>query len=448
LRKFIYIFSFIIIIFGCKRGASKLDLNDIESHRAYQDSLIYKEINSSGKLAVVKSLINEYLNLNYKNKETNSSYYYYLSRLYSSINSFPMDGVFYDSLNHKLSNLDVYKNFYDSSYYYSELALKYDPNNIRAMSVFSTTLFWEQERYKLFKSKGLLIPHTSLIDSKLWNSRVSYLCSNFSKFSNIDTSFNKSISRGIFEYAFTYVAEASNNLIKKGVNWNNNNDLYLLSYVGICMDLLNKYKLEEIDSNYYKIKSKELLPYVLKANETIKIAPIRDILDKTLYKRGWSSTEHSLDGDINTSNGNFIEYTNPSIDESEMLINLNSDFTYTIIFQPIRHVSKVTSRGKWKFRDNKIELDNDIFVKVPVTSADFPLSEDPFFEYILIPKTLQLFNGHLVIDERTTNRNTFFVQLAIVQQNSNINSDSYALKSLNDLSLDKELVSQYLGYFK
>ncbi len=448
-----YLLAFIIsfFAFACKKGAAKLEINDIEAHRAYQDSLILKQSDPTEQLKVVKLLITEYLNLDSKDKEINSNYNYYLSRLYSSISSLPMSGIFYDSLNKKVINMDVYKNFYDSSYYYSELALKYDPKNIRAMSVYANTLFWESERYKLYKKDGIILPHSSIENNQKWNNRMNYLYSNFSKFSDIDVSKNKEISKSIFEHTFPFIAQVASDIVRKGVDWSSDNDLFLLNYTGICIDFLNKYNPEELDLSYYLKASKELLPFTRKATDRIKLGPIRNFLDKVLYKRGWSSTENSLDGDIQTSRGGLVEYQNIENlqQESEISFTLNSDYTYNMTFRPIRYISQVVVSGKWKLGEsNNIELEKDIFVKAPVTSADFPLSEEPFYEYILIPKSIQLINGYLVLDERSTNRNTFFAQLAIVQYGNNLDADSYALKSLRELSLEKDLLTQYLGYYK
>jgi hypothetical protein len=360
-----------------------------------------------------------------------------------------MNGIFYDSLNRKGINLDIYKNFYDSAYYYSELSLKDNPNNIRAMSIYARTLFWETERYKLFKAKKVELPFSSIQDNQKWNSRLNYLYSNFSKFYEIDTSQNKEISRGIFEYTFPFISQVATSLITKGINWSDDNELYTFNYVGKCIELLDKLTPKEIDIDYYKKKSRELLPFTRIAIEKIKLGPIRNFLDKELYQRGWSSTEHSLDGDIQTSRGSLIEYTNASPNESEIVFRLNSDYSYNITFKPIRYISTVTVSGKWKLSDDSsIEFDKDIFVSVPVTSADFPISEEPFHEYNLILKKVKISNGYLVLDHRSTNRSTFFVQLAIVQQGNNLSAETYAFNSLSELSLEKDLLTQYLGYFK
>jgi hypothetical protein len=70
------------------------------------------------------------------------------------------------------------------------------------------------------------------------------------------------------------------------------------------------------------------------------------------------------------------------------------------------------------------------------------------FNYNLIPKKVQISNGYLILDHRSTNRNTFFAQLAIIQQGNNLSAETYAFRSLSELSLEKGLLTQYLGYFK
>lgn len=445
------LFGLFILMFAisCKKGAAKLDINDVNAHRAYQDSLLKKSSISIEILQVIRQLVNEYRDLEVENKDSNTNYNYYVSRLYSHINYIPMNNIFYDSLNNKSMNLDIYKNFYDSAYYFSELSLKNNPNNIRAMSVFATTLFWEAERYKIFKEKNIILPHTSIESNQKWNNRLNYLYTNFTKFSDIDTSQNKEISRRIYECTFPYITQVVTSFISKGINWSDDNELYTFNYAGKCIDLLKNYELNMIGEDFFKKKSKELLPYISIANEKIKLGPIRSFLDKELYQRGWSSTEHSLDGDIQTSRGSLIEYTNASANESEIVFRLNSDYSYNMTFKPIRYISTVTVTGKWKLGDDSsIEFDNDIFVSVPVTSADFPISEEPFHEYNLIPKKVQISNGYLILDHRSTNRNTFFAQLAIIQQGNNLSAETYAFRSLSELSLEKDLLTQYLGYFK
>jgi hypothetical protein len=272
---------------------------------------------------------------------------------------------------------------------------------------------------------------------------------NFSKFIDSDTSSNKQVVGGIIEHIYPFFSQTLLGLVKKGIDWNSDDQINAFSYVGKCINFLKSSKLQILDQEYFNNNSKELLPFVVKANDKIKLGPIRKYLDRNLYESGWSSTEHSLDGDIETSKGNIVEYNSSVTFENGIAFILNSDYTYRMDFKPPRYQKVVSVSGTWKFIDNNyLEFDKDIFVSIPVTSADFPISEEQFYEYYLIPKKVQIYNGYLVLDKRSTNRNTFFVQLAIAQQTGNINADSYAYKSLSELSLDKGLVTQYLGYYK
>jgi hypothetical protein len=155
LKSWLFLVFIISILSSCKHGASRIDINDIESHRSYQDSLIVLGKTPSSQFLILKKLITEYRNIKYEDKDNNPNYNYYLARLYSYINFLPMTGIFYDSVNNKLINVETYKNFYDSSYYYCELTLKYNPNHIRAMSNFASSLFNESQRYNTYKEKKI-----------------------------------------------------------------------------------------------------------------------------------------------------------------------------------------------------------------------------------------------------------------------------------------------------
>ena len=74
---------------SCKKGAAKLDINDVNAHRAYQDSLLKKSSISIEILQVIRQLVNEYRDLEVENKDSNTNYNYYVSRLYSHINYIP-----------------------------------------------------------------------------------------------------------------------------------------------------------------------------------------------------------------------------------------------------------------------------------------------------------------------------------------------------------------------
>ena len=72
------LFGFFILMFAisCKKGAAKLDINDIEAHRAYQVGILKQNIDPYINISALKGLITEYRNLELENKESNPNYMY------------------------------------------------------------------------------------------------------------------------------------------------------------------------------------------------------------------------------------------------------------------------------------------------------------------------------------------------------------------------------------
>lgn len=142
--KKINILLFIVIAFfvsSCNSGAEKIGINNLEMHRAYQDSLILKYKLPEEKFNAIKLLISEYKKMGNDESNNNSNYNYYLARLYSYMYSIPIYGNFYDTLNNKLLNNDLYNNYVDSAYYFSEKSLAIDSNNLMSMLVYTRSLF-------------------------------------------------------------------------------------------------------------------------------------------------------------------------------------------------------------------------------------------------------------------------------------------------------------------
>jgi hypothetical protein len=271
--KKINLLLFIVIAFfvsSCNSGAEKIGINNLEMHRAYQDSLILKYKLPEEKFNAIKLLISEYKKMGNDESNNNSNYNYYLARLYSYMYSIPIYGNFYDTLNNKLLNNDLYNNYVDSAYYFSEKSLAIDSNNLMSMLVYTRSLFWERENYLFFKSKGLNARFTADVDFSLWNKRVIFLLNNFTKFSSIDKSNEKTISRKIHEMAFVFLYETVSRKINEGMNWNDENDVKMLLYAGKCISFLKPFKVIEIDQAYYNKASDLLNPYIVKAQMALK----------------------------------------------------------------------------------------------------------------------------------------------------------------------------------
>ncbi len=322
-------------IFSCKSGVGKLDINDVEAHRAYQDTLISKADFPNGKINTIRSLISDYISIKYKNGNSkNSNYNYYLARLYSYMYSLPINGLFYDSTSKKVLNYNLYKDFVDSAYYYSEKSLAIDSNNILSMLVYTRSLFWERENYLFFKEKGLETKFSGNDDPQKMKKRVEYLLNNFSKFSSLDTAKDKRVSRKIYEMSFSFLYPTIDNKIKSDINWSDENDLQLLSFTGNCINFLKKYKLTEIDQGFFNKVSNHLMAFVDKANDKIRANELikqRMINIKTysvqyvgIWKSDYAKLEILDDGTYN------VKHYLPSYDEGEGVWDCNANsITFT-----------------------------------------------------------------------------------------------------------------------
>lgn len=332
--RILIIFLFLGMV-SCKSEVGKLDINDVESHRAYQDTLISNAEFPNGKLDAIRNLISQYTNLK-DNKEysNNSNYNYYLGRLYSYMYSLPIYGLFYDSTSSRLLNYNLYKNFVDSAYYYSEKSLAIDSNNILSMLAYTRSLFWERENYLFFKEKGLETKYSGNDDPQKMKKRVEYLLNNFSKFSSLDTTKDKRVSRKIYEMSFSFLYPTIDNKIKSNINWSDENDLQLLSFTGNCINFLKKNKLTEIDQGYFNKASNYLMAFVDKANDKISANELikqRMINIKTysvqyvgIWKSDYAKLEILDDGTYK------VKHYLPSYDEGEGVWDCNSNsITFT-----------------------------------------------------------------------------------------------------------------------
>ena len=202
------LFGFFILMFAisCKKGAAKLDINDIEAHRAYQVGILKQNIDPYINISALKGLITEYRNLELENKESNPNYLYLTGRLYSTLFSnkeFPFNGFIFDTLTNKLRDSDLYINYVDSSLYYNEEALKKNPNNIKAMYNFCNVWYSELYYFGIKGNQNISIPYSYLRDKTRWNGRYNYILNNATRFYSIDTSLNKEISQYILTIPYT-----------------------------------------------------------------------------------------------------------------------------------------------------------------------------------------------------------------------------------------------------
>lgn len=177
--------------------------------------------------------------------------------------------------------------------------------------------------------------------------------------------------------------------------------------------------------------------------DSILLNKLNSILDKKLYDRGRIKTENSYPSGVSEAR------YQANVQESKLIITLRSDFICDIIFQPILHNEIVKKSVGWIFKnDNNIELSKDVFAVVPVKNAAFPNSEEQFYDYILVKKNIEIKDNELLFDIRDTNRQNFFVQYLVAEQSGETNNEAdYALKLLNELSFDYQIVWRYFYFY-
>jgi hypothetical protein len=195
------------------------------------------------------------------------------------------------------------------------------------------------------------------------------------------------------------------------------------------------------------IKPSQVIELTEFQKDSIRSESVKGVVGRYLHERGFEATDHTLSDDARMANGGVYLYNSPPYEES-LVIRFNKNKTAEFVFHPIGGLETVTKKVHWKVENGLIQLESDIMVKVPVKNADFPLSEDPFYEYILIKREVRVDGTYAIIDERETSRSNFFVQLEIARQRGEANSDiDYARKLLEELSFGTDMVTRYLYHF-
>lgn len=230
-----------VFVFSCKSELSKIDINQVELHRKYQDSILDLSKNADSNLMSLKMLISDYKNLKIENKEKNENYLYLIGRLYSQLFSerFPFKGFVFDTLKKQMIDSNLYINYYDSSMYYNEEVLRINPNHIRSMLNFSSTYFNEAYNYGIMNSQKINIPYSNIRDSQKFSNRFNYILNNSTKFYDIDTSKNKEVSKSIIVRPYEIF---SGYIDLDKLNYENVNDLNILLKWNEFYTYSNKFK--------------------------------------------------------------------------------------------------------------------------------------------------------------------------------------------------------------
>lgn len=264
---FILVFVFFsTLIISCDKGASKIEISNLDQHRNYQDSILafYKTPNE--KLNALKQLVSEYRNLNIENKEKNSNYLYLIGRLYSTLlseNQFHFNGSIYDTLNKKLFDSSMYINYVDSSLYFSEQAVILNPKDLRSMANFCNAWYYDFYYYGNKIKENISMPYSYNRNPKQWNERLNFIINNANKFYDIDETINKETSKVIIYYSYLML----NSIINvNNFNYNDDNTLALMIKWGESYNYLKSIK-EFGFSESDEIINKKFLPILNKATK-------------------------------------------------------------------------------------------------------------------------------------------------------------------------------------
>lgn len=239
MKKIIQILAILFLI-SCKHGASKIDIKDVEKHRAYQDSAIAKVKTPTEKLDVTKALISEYRNLDFKEKNSSSNYNYYLGRLYSNIITgvVPFNGFLYDTINKKLNDPIFYSNYIDSAIYFSELALNQNSNNLYAFFNIVLTLNLNQIYFEEKIQEYSAMPNYSIRNNNEYQRNINYVFNNSIRFLNIDTSMDKYKARFSVEFSFLRMSLSLSN---KKLEYSNANAMNQVLQIDEYISAIDKF---------------------------------------------------------------------------------------------------------------------------------------------------------------------------------------------------------------
>jgi hypothetical protein len=262
MKKVIQIIAIVFFI-SCKQSASKIEINDVEKHRAYQDSAIAKVKTPAEKFEVLKTLISEYVNLP-ENKKNNTHYNYYLGRLYSMYADFPFNGFLYDTTYKKLNDPILYSNYIDSSVYFNEMSLKLDSNNLFAFYTLVRTLLEDQLHLEQKIHEYSSMPNYSKRHNIDYQRNMNYIHNNSLRFLAVDTSKDKFKSRYGIEFAKMTL---SNTIQNANYDYNDINLVNSILIVGKYIVEIDKFPdLVLLSKEYYKKDKIYWQPIIAKAN--------------------------------------------------------------------------------------------------------------------------------------------------------------------------------------
>jgi hypothetical protein len=174
---------------SCKKGAAKLDINDVEVHRAYQDSILNQTKSSIEGLQKLQLLIEEYKSLERDQDRENSNLDYYIARLYNNIFYKPAFYLIFDTVSNNVIDTITYIKFKDSARLYAKKSLNVDKNNLYAYALLADNLYMETATFYRSNNRA---PFQAIKSINEFTSNLNLVAENAMRLYGIDTSTGKS----------------------------------------------------------------------------------------------------------------------------------------------------------------------------------------------------------------------------------------------------------------
>jgi hypothetical protein len=250
---------------SCKKGAAKLDINDVEVHRAYQDSILNQTKSSIEGLQKLQLLIEEYKSLERDQDRENSNLDYYIARLYNNIFYKPAFYLIFDTVSNNVIDTITYIKFKDSARLYAKKSLNVDKNNLYAYALLADNLYMETATFYRSNNRA---PFQAIKSINEFTSNLNLVAENAMRLYGIDTSTGKSKGQTIIEYSYYFINMfALKNFNYDNVDYENNSTsiIQLEKY----MSVLDK------SETFYKLNKKFYLSDNKAIKNIIKIAKIK-----------------------------------------------------------------------------------------------------------------------------------------------------------------------------
>ena len=264
-----YILSILLVVItltSCKSELEKIDINNLDLQKAYQNKIIDTSKNSISKLNSIKQLISEYRKLE-KENINNANFNFLIGRLYVKGANLPLYEIYFDSLNNKFTNKNIYETFIDSAIYYNLHSLELDKNQIHSMTNLCNIVHTDIINNTKSNQQSFLFTRSP----DKFNILVNYIANNFENFLEFKGDTNRKMSQYIAEVGLYMLTAQIDNDKTKELDLNDANVRGRLSKIKVGLNYLNKVKeFGFLTSDDYKNKQQFYNTYVKKLDQILE----------------------------------------------------------------------------------------------------------------------------------------------------------------------------------